>query len=121
MSPKPRSLRDAVLKKCGARPAAELDYPFGDDTAVFKVVGKMFALVSLGEPPGSVTLKADPEESEALRQAHAAITPGYYMNKRHWITVDLGGVPPELVEELVLGSYELVVATLPGKHRPAAV
>lgn len=114
--------RNGVLAQCGDLPAAEIVYPFGDDTAVFKVVGKMFALVALGEEPGSVTLKCDPEESVALRQAHASITPGYYMNKQHWITVDLGPrLPDGLVPELVRGSYDLVVASLPRRKRPAQV
>jgi predicted DNA-binding protein (MmcQ/YjbR family) len=118
---RPTGRREAVLSQCGALSVAELDYPFGEDTAVFKVVGKMFAMVSLGDAAGSVTLKCEPEESEALRQAHSGITPGYYMNKRHWISIDLGAdLPPDLVTELVRGSYDLVVASLPAKHRPTA-
>ncbi len=125
MSPRAKKAvgtRDAVLVQCGSLPAAELDYPFGDDTAVFKVAGKMFAMVALGEPPGSTTLKCEPEESISLRQSYASITPGYHMDKRHWITVGLGAdLPAELVTELVQGSYDLVVAGIPAKRRPTAV
>ncbi|MGH9172388.1 MAG: MmcQ/YjbR family DNA-binding protein [Acidimicrobiales bacterium] len=114
-------LRESVLRQCGSLTEAELDYPFGDGAAVFKVVGKMFALVSLGDPPGSVTLKCDPEECVALCQAYPSVTPGYHMNKRHWVTVELAGsLPAALLPELVRGSYDLVVAALPAGRRPAA-
>lgn len=115
------SSREAVLEQCGAFDEAELGYPFGEDTAVFKVGGKMFAMVALGDPAGSVTLKCDPMESEALRASHSAISPGYHTNKRHWVTVDLGGDRPSgLVADLVRNSYELVVAALPARLRPGA-
>ncbi|MFZ0171285.1 MAG: MmcQ/YjbR family DNA-binding protein [Acidimicrobiales bacterium] len=112
--------RDGVLEQCGAFAEAELTYPFGDDTAVFKVAGKMFALVSLGDAPAQATLKCDPEEATALRRTYDGVTPGYHMNKRHWVTVDLGAaLPGELVADLVRGSYQLVVASLPARRRPA--
>lgn len=111
--------RDAVLRRCSEMTAVTRSYPFGDETAVFKVGDKMFALVSLDDDPGRVTLKCEPAEAAALRDAHEAITPGYYMNKRHWITVDLGGaLPAGLVADLVTNSYELVVSALPRKLRP---
>ncbi len=99
---------------CEAKPGATLEYPFGPEAAVFKVAGKMFALVAADGPPDYVTLKAVPEEGEALRAQYDFIREGYYMNKRHWITVDL---EPEassaLVEDLVADSYDLVVSKLP--------
>jgi predicted DNA-binding protein (MmcQ/YjbR family) len=111
--------REAILRQCVGM-AAAVSYPFGEDTAVFKVGDKMFALVSLDDDPGRVTLKCEPAEAAALRDSHEAITPGYYMNKRHWITVDLGGaLPAGLVSDLVTNSYELVASSLPGKRRPA--
>jgi predicted DNA-binding protein (MmcQ/YjbR family) len=89
------------------------DYPFGDEVAVFKVVGRMFALVPLGEEPGSVSLKCDPELAIGLRGRYAGVTPGYHLNKRHWNTVTLdGSVPDEEVLELIDHSYDLVVARL---------
>ena len=72
----PGSRRDGVLATCGAKPGSAEDYPFGDGAAVFKVAGRMFALVSLGSPPGSVSLKCDPRLAEDLRARYAAITPG---------------------------------------------
>jgi len=92
---------------------AMLEFPFGDDAAVYKVGGKMFALATVDHDPGFVTVKVDPEEGEILRSQHGFIREGYYMNKRHWITVDLTDeAPPDLVDELVEDSYRLVVAGL---------
>ncbi|MGP3957688.1 MmcQ/YjbR family DNA-binding protein [Nonomuraea sp. 3N208] len=107
------SQRDRVMAECTAKPGSVEDYPFGDDGAVFKVAGRMFALVSLDSPPGSVSLKCDPGLAADLRARHAAITPGYHLNKRHWNTVALdGSVPDEEVLDLIDHSYELVVARL---------
>jgi predicted DNA-binding protein (MmcQ/YjbR family) len=111
--------RAEVLEQCSGLAGAELSYPFGDQTAVYKVGTKMFAMVSLEDLPGSVTLKCDPDEAVSLRAAHSTITPGYYMNKRHWITVGLGGeVPGELIADLIASSHALVVGSLPARLRP---
>jgi predicted DNA-binding protein (MmcQ/YjbR family) len=109
--------RDRVIAECRAKPGAVEDYPFGDGVAVFKVGGRMFALVPLG-PPASVSLKCDPEVAVDLRARHAAITPGYHLNKRHWNTVALdGSVPDEELLELIDHSYDLVVARLTRAER----
>ncbi|MEN8233694.1 MAG: MmcQ/YjbR family DNA-binding protein [Actinomycetota bacterium] len=109
---------DEVLAWCEARPGAVLEYPFGPEAAVFKVGGKMFALVAADESPGYVTLKAVPEEGEALREQHAFIREGYYMNKRHWITVDFErDTSGDLVESLVEDSYDLVASKLSKRMR----
>jgi predicted DNA-binding protein (MmcQ/YjbR family) len=111
------SRRDRVIAECSAKPGSVEDYPFGDEMAVFKVAGRMFALVSLGSPPGSV-LKCDPDLAVGLRARYAAITPGYRLNKRHWNTVALdGSVPDEELLELIDHSYELVVARLTRAQR----
>ena len=83
--------RDEVLAICLGLPAAEETYPFGEEVAVIKVGGKMFALVPLSEEPGSVNLKCDPAWALELREAYPGIRPGYHQNKRHWNTVDLDG------------------------------
>jgi predicted DNA-binding protein (MmcQ/YjbR family) len=112
------SQRDRVMAACGAKPGSAEDYPFGDEVAVFKVAGKMFALVSLGPPPGSVSLKCDPGLAAGLRGRYAAIIPGYHLNKRHWNTVTLdGSVPEDEVLELVDHSYDLVLASLSRTQR----
>lgn len=112
------SQRDRVLAACGAEPGAVEDFPFGPDVAVFKVGGKMFALVPLGRPPGSVSLKCDPDLAIGLRRRHAAITAGYHLNKRHWNTITLdGSVSDDELGGLIDHSYELVVARLPKAER----
>ncbi len=110
--------RDRVIAACMAKPGAVEDYPFGDEVAVFKVAGRMFALVPLGGEPASVSLKCDPELAISLRDRYAGVTPGYHLNKRHWNTVALdGSVPEEEVRELIDHSYDLVVARLPRAQR----
>jgi predicted DNA-binding protein (MmcQ/YjbR family) len=105
--------RDDVLAFCLDLPAAEETYPFGDEVAVFKVGGRMFALVSLGPAP-VVNLKSDPSRALELRAAYAGIRPGYHQDKRHWNSVDLdGSLDGDLVRGLVEDSYDLVVAKLP--------
>jgi len=105
-----------LVEICLALPQAFESFPFGEETSVFKTSGngKVFALSALSARPLSVTLKCDPEDSIALRETYAEITPGYHMNKKHWISVDLeGGLPVDLVEELVGASHALVRPRMP--------
>jgi predicted DNA-binding protein (MmcQ/YjbR family) len=112
--------RDRVLDYCGRRPGAVEDYPFGDEVAVFKVAGKVFALCDLTGRPGSVSLKCDPTLGEALRDRYPAVQPGYHLNKRHWNTIELdGSVPDTELAELIDHSWDLVVAQLPRRERDA--
>jgi predicted DNA-binding protein (MmcQ/YjbR family) len=113
-----RSWRDWAIAQCVARPGAVEDYPFGEDTAVFKVGGKMFALVSLGSPPGSISLKCDPDVAVELRGQYAAVVPGYHLSKRHWNTITLDStVPEDELAELIDHSYQLVVDGLTKAQR----
>jgi predicted DNA-binding protein (MmcQ/YjbR family) len=113
-----RSQRDQVIQECSAKPGAVEDYPFGDDVAVFKVGGKMFALVSLDAPPGTASLKCDPGLAVELRARYAAITAGYHLSKRHWNTITLDArVPEDELLDLVDHSYDLVVKGLPKAER----
>ncbi|MRG61699.1 MmcQ/YjbR family DNA-binding protein [Agromyces sp. CFH 90414] len=117
-------MRLDAVQQCARRraeelPGAVLEYPFGPDWEVFKVRGRVFMLLTeiTGEP--IVTLKSAPEDGRALREQHEGITPGYHMNKRHWITLRPGGtLGQRLVDELVTESYRLVVANLPRAARP---
>ncbi|MDA0566671.1 MmcQ/YjbR family DNA-binding protein [Streptomonospora sp. S1-112] len=114
------TLHDTARRRAEALPEARLEYPFGPDWDVFKVGGKVFLLVVEVRGERVAILKAAPLDAEALRTAHADITPGYHMNKRHWITLSPGGsIDAALVEELVTDSYRLVVAGLPRARRPA--
>lgn len=115
--------RERVMAECGSRPGAVEDYPFGDGAAVFKVAGKMFALVMLGDDPGTVNLKCDPDLAIELRHQYpGTVTPGYHMNKRHWNTVILDGtLPADELVELIDHSYSLVVARLTKATRDALI
>ena len=98
-----------IRSHCRSMPGAVEEYPFGPATTVFKVGGKIFAIASLAGDPLDISLKCEPELSELLRAGHDAIVPGYHLNKRHWITVRLGGDAPDvLVRDLVEDSYDLV-------------
>jgi predicted DNA-binding protein (MmcQ/YjbR family) len=111
--------RDEVLALCAGLPGAVEEYPFGDEVAVFKVGGKMFALVSLDGNPGFVNLKCDPALALELRAQHAAVRPGYHTNKKHWNSVDLdGSIEASEIEEMVEHSYELIVSRLPKGSTP---
>jgi predicted DNA-binding protein (MmcQ/YjbR family) len=111
--------RRDVLEACAALPATTDERPFGPETAVAKVVGKVFALTPLEGDTESVTLKVSPPHGEALCRDHAWITPGYHMNKRHWVTVRLvAETDAQLVLDLIVNSYDLVVAGLPRARRP---
>ena len=108
--------RDAVIATCRSLKAATEGYPFGEGVLVFKVGGKVFAI--LGDD--SVSLKCDPGLAEILREQHAAVTAGYHLDKRHWNTVALdGSVADELLEDWIQDSYALVVAGLSRRHRAA--
>ncbi len=108
---------------CLAKPGVTEDFPFGPDTLVFRVGGKIFALTGVDEPaPQSVNLKCDPDRAIELREQYpTSILPGYHMNKKHWNTCVMDGrVPEALFRELITHSYELVRATLP-KPKPTAM
>jgi predicted DNA-binding protein (MmcQ/YjbR family) len=109
-----------VLAACTQLPSAELTHPFGVATAVFKAGDKMFAAVSLSDQPGRLTLKCDPDYAAFLIQQFDEITPGYHMNKRHWITITLNPtLPADLIEDLISDSYDLVIASIPNHARPS--
>lgn len=110
------SLRDYCLSK----PAVAEGFPFGEDTLVFKVMDKIFLLISLSSSPLQFNAKADPEKAIELREQYAAILPGYHMNKKHWNTVVAdGSLPNALLKEMIDDSYNLIVQSLPKKQREA--
>ena len=112
----PAQLRRACLRQ----PGAFEDFPFGPETSVFKVGGKLFAISALRSEPLRVSVKCEPELAEQLRLTYPAIKPGYHLNKRHWNTIELdGSLDDALVRDLIEDSYDLVVAGLPRKRRPS--
>jgi predicted DNA-binding protein (MmcQ/YjbR family) len=106
-----------VHAACGALAGATRTYPFGEGTAVYKVGGKVFALTQ--DEPVSINLKAEPPDVTGLVDTYEAVSRGWHMNKKHWITVRLDGeLPPGLLEELIEDSYDLIVDKLPARDRP---
>ena len=109
------TLRNYLLSK----PEAKEDFPFDDKTLVFKVAGKMFALLGLNQEPLRLNLKCEPLHAELLRERYPAVLPGYHMNKRHWNSVLLdGSIPAEQLLAMIDASYDLVVQGLPKCRRP---
>jgi predicted DNA-binding protein (MmcQ/YjbR family) len=89
-------------------------FPFDNETLVFKVMNKMFALTGINKSPLTVNLKCDPENAVALREEYSCVLPGYHMNKQHWNTVVIdGSVDDRLVMQWIDDSYNLIVASLP--------
>ncbi len=109
---------DALVELCLGFPGAEQSYPFGTETAVFKVENKIFALSGLRDDALRVSLKCEPGLAEQLRATHPEIVPGYHLNKRHWNTVALDGALDDgMAHDMVEDSYDLVVASLPKAKR----
>lgn len=97
---------------------SEGSYPFGPEALVYKVMGKMFALVSQGEDVARVTLKCVPEDGAMLVGQFESIIPGYHMNKKHWVTISLTGeLPEDFLAGLATDSYNLVVSKLSKKEK----
>lgn len=98
------------------------DFPFGPEAQVFKVCGKMFMLLAVEDKPARVTLKCEPEEAVQLCDQYSSVSPGYYMNKKHWITIVLDGeLSTSLLISLLDDSYNLIVKKLTKKDRASLV
>jgi len=104
---------DSLRAYLSSKKGVTEETPFGPDALVFKVMGKMFALLAWQADPLRITLKCDPDDALALRQQYPAVQSGYYMNKRRWNTVTLDGSIPEAeLLEMIDDSYALVVRGL---------
>jgi len=109
---------DDVEAYCDERPSSVPSRPFGPTPLVYKVGGKIFALLGHHGGHETVSLKCDPERTPMLRTSYPAITPGYHLNKTHWNTLALdGSLPPSLIAQLVDHSHELVARS--PRKRPA--
>lgn len=104
---------DVIRNYCAEKPHVTESFPFDDTTLVFKVKGKMFALLNL-EAPFSVNLKCDPEKAVELRERYDFVLPGYHMNKKHWNTIMLEGrIPSKELFGWIDDSYELIHGSIP--------
>ena len=105
-----------MVARCRSLPGATEGYPFGEGALVFKVGGKMFAILGAT----SVSLKCDPGYALALREEYPSVTAGYHLDKRHWNTIELdGSVPADLLNEWIEDSHGLVLAGLSRAQREA--
>lgn len=103
---------------CLSKQDVEESFPFGEQTLVFKVSDKIFALMALNAEPLSINLKCNPEKAIEFREQHPAVEPGYHMNKKHWNTVTIdGSVNNELIRDWVDHSYDLIIDQLPKTER----
>ena len=110
---------ESVRDYCLSLPMATEDFPFDETTLVFRVCGKIFAMVDLDDTEWFV-LKCDPDYAIELRDRHTEIATAYHMNKKHWNQLNLFGMlPDELVQSLIRHSYNLVVSKLPRKVKDA--
>jgi len=92
--------------------------PFGPEALVYKVLGKLFALIAWDVSPMRISLKCDPERALELRSVFEGVRGAYHFNKRHWNMVDLdGSVPIPEVLAMIEDSYDLVVKGLPKAKR----
>ncbi len=101
-----------------SRSATSEDFPFGPDTLVLRVAGKIFAITGLDSEQFTVNLKCDPDYALELREQHSEVIPGWHMNKKHWNTVDCeGALDDRMLRSLIDHSYEQVVKTLKKAER----
>jgi predicted DNA-binding protein (MmcQ/YjbR family) len=108
---------DSFRQYCLAKPGVTEELPFDDETLVYKVMGKLFALSDIKEP-FSINLKCDPAKAIELRASYPSVQPGYHMNKQHWNTIFVDGTMDDAELKIWIDhSYELVVQKLPRKDK----
>ncbi len=113
---------EEIRTYCISRKGVSEEFPFDQDTLVFKVMGKIFALLPLEKwerGDAVMNLKCEPQRAELLRNRYHSIYGGYHMNKKHWNTINIasGELSPALIRELIDHSYDMVVKGLPKKKR----
>ena len=107
---------EELREYCLSLPHVTEDMPFGEDILVFRICNRIFVLTSLESVPLRVSLKCDPERAIELREQYPdKIIAGYHLNKKHWNTVLLEGLPPALIKEMIQHSYEQVLSKVPKK------
>ena len=103
-----------------SKKGSKKEFPFGLDVAVYKVMGKMFALVSVKDANIHINLKCEPHDAMGYRDIYACVTSGYHMNKKHWNTVVINGeMPDDVLLDMINSSYDLVVTKLTKREKEA--
>lgn len=111
---------EEIREYCLAKPGVIESFPFSETALVFKVAGKMFALLDLSEDSRGISLKCDPELAIELRELHSEVTPAYHFNKQHWNGVSLeGGISDDQLKAWIDHSYTIVVESLPRSKKEA--
>lgn len=101
---------EEIRKYCIVKPGVTESLPFNDTALVFKVAGKMFALLDLSDDSRGITLKCDPALAIEVREKYSAVTPAWHFNKKHWNTVYIdGSIPDKEVFSWIDNSYDLVL------------
>ncbi|MFI5967875.1 MmcQ/YjbR family DNA-binding protein [Streptomyces asoensis] len=114
-------LQDTARRAALALPDVSHGYPFSPGLDVYKVAGKVFLIVTDDPDEQIITVKFEPEYARELVRGYASITPGRYLDKRHWISLGAGpGITEQLVTDAVEDSYHLAVERLPRRDRPEA-
>ena len=109
---------ETLREYCLSKPGAEETLPFGPDTLVYKIGGKIFLLAGLDSENLRFNVKCDPDNAIEPREEYDCVLPGYHMNKKHWNTIVVdGSVSSQLLKDWIDHSYDLVVASLPGKKK----
>ena len=109
---------EEIREYCIGKPAVTEGFPFNDTALVFKVAGKMFAMLDLSENSRGISLKCDPELAIELRARFPEVTPAWHFNKQHWNGVRIdGAISDEQLKEWIDHSYQIVVESLPKSKR----
>ena len=109
---------EEIREYCLAKKGVTEGFPFNETALVFKVAGKMFALLDLSEDSRGISLKCDPELAIELREQHPEVTPAWHFNKQHWNGVNIeGSISNNQLKEWIDHSYDLVVKSLPKRRQ----
>ncbi|MEU1347683.1 MmcQ/YjbR family DNA-binding protein [Streptomyces sp. NPDC005795] len=114
-------LQNIARQAALALPGTDHGYPFTEHLDVYKVAGKVFLIITDDPDEQIITVKCEPEHARTQERAHPSITPGRYLDKRHWVSLGPGpGITERLVTDAVEDSYHMAVERLPRRDRPAA-
>ena len=110
--------KKSLISYCTSKPFVTSDFPFDDEVMVFRICGKIFALLNIKSLENNISLKCNPELALILREEYKGITPGYHLNKKHWNSVDCDTeISDEKIKELIDHSYIVTAKGLIKKQK----